>query len=293
MKILVGYSPDQSGQEALALAQALARSTKGNLIAAMVIPPTVDHPSYARVDSEYGAFLRQYAEKALAKARTLVATDIPAEFLSREAPSASEGLLKTAADLSADCIVLGSARAAPIGRFAEGSVTTDVLHSAELPVALAPRGYTADRRTTVKRITCALSGASTSSRLAERAADIAYTFGVPFRLATFVVRDKQMYPTGAGYDAENIVYTQFRRQAEEAQTSVLEELKHPAEVSCEVGDGKTWKAALDSLLWANTELLVVGSSSLGLIMRVFVGSNSGKIVRNSPVPCLVLPRTEE
>jgi nucleotide-binding universal stress UspA family protein len=292
MRFLVGYSPDQSGQEALALAQALARSTKGSLIAATVIPPTVDHPSYARVDSEYGAFLRQHAAKAIAKARSLVAEDVPAEFLSREAPSASEGLLKTAADLSADCIVLGSARSAPSGRFAEGSVTTDVLHSAELPVALAPRGYAADRRTTVKRITCAVSGASASSRLAERAADFCQTFGVPLRLATFVVRDKQMYPTGAGYDAENLVYAQFRRQAEQAQAEIIKGWQHSTSVSGEVGDGKTWKAALDSLLWANTELLVVGSSSLGLLMRVFVGSNSGKIVRNAPVPCLVLPRSE-
>lgn len=293
MKFLVGYSPDQSGQEALALAQALARSTNGSLIAATVIPPTVDHPSYARVDAEYGAFLRQHAAKALAKARSLVADDISAEFLSREAPSTSEGLLNTAADLSADCIVLGSARAAPFGRFAEGNVTTDVLHSAELPVAVAPRGYAVDRRTTVKRLTCAISGASTSSQLAERAGDICQTFGVPLRLATFVVRDKQMYPTGAGYDAEDLVYTQFRRQADEAQSAIIEKWGHSVEISGEVGDGKTWKAALDSLLWANTELLVVGSSGLGLLMRVFVGSNSGKIVRNSPVPCLVLPRHED
>lgn len=293
MKFLVGYSPDQSGQEALALAQALARSTKGSLVAATIIPPTVGHPSYARVDSEYGAFLRQHAEKALAKARSLVAEDVPAEFLSREASSASEGLLKTAADLSVDCIVLGSARAAPLGRFAEGSVATDVLHSAELPVALAPRGYAPDRRTTIKRLTCAVSGASASSRLAERAADLCQAFDVPLRLATFVVRDKQMYPTGAGYDAENLVYTQFRRQADAAQAGLMEGWRHPTPVSGEVGDGKTWKAALNSLLWANTELLVVGSSSLGLFMRVFVGSNSGKIVHNTPVPCLVLPRIEE
>ena len=293
MRFLVGYSPDQSGQEALALAQVLVRSTKGSLIVATVIPPTVDHPSYARVDAEYGNFLRQHAEKALAKARGLVGEDIQAEFLSREAPSASEGLLKTAADLSVDCIVLGSARSAPLGRFAEGSVTTDVLHSAELPVALAPRGYAADRRTTVKRLTCAVSGASATSRLAERAADLAQIFAVPLRLATFVVRDKQMYPTGAGYDAENLIYTQFRRQAEEAQDRIMEGWDHPAAISGEVGDGKTWRAALDSLLWANAELLVVGSSSLGLFMRVFVGSNSGKIVHNTPVPCLILPRIEE
>jgi nucleotide-binding universal stress UspA family protein len=37
-------------------------------------------------------------------------------------------------------------------------------------------------------------------------------------------------------------------------------------------------------------MLAVGSSSRGEIRRVFLGSHSGKIIRNSPVPVMVLPR---
>jgi len=37
-------------------------------------------------------------------------------------------------------------------------------------------------------------------------------------------------------------------------------------------------------------VLVVGSSSIGPIARVFLGSRATKIIRHSPVPVVVVPR---
>ena len=37
-------------------------------------------------------------------------------------------------------------------------------------------------------------------------------------------------------------------------------------------------------------MLVVGSSSIGPVARVFLGSRSSKIVQHSPVPVVVVPR---
>ena len=37
-------------------------------------------------------------------------------------------------------------------------------------------------------------------------------------------------------------------------------------------------------------MLVVGSSSIGPIARVFLGSRSAKIVQHAPVPVVVVPR---
>ena len=293
MKYLVGLSPDQGGREALALGAMLSRSCKGSLVVCTITPDTWGPPSPARVDGEYGDFLRQYTAKAQDRAKASLPADVQAEFVTLAAPSAREGLLQVASDVGADCLVLGSTRVAPLGRFAEGSVTTDVLRSAHLPIAVAPRGYSADVRTQVRRLSCAFSGASTSPNLALRSAELAQLLGVPLRLVTLVVRDKQMYPTGAGYDAENIVSNTLRQQAHEAQAAVIDHWDSPVSVSGEIGDGKTWKSAFDSLLWANAELLVVGSSSLGPLLRVFLGSNSSKIAHNSPVPCLLLPRMEE
>jgi nucleotide-binding universal stress UspA family protein len=113
---------------------------------------------------------------------------------------------------------------------------------------------------------------------------------VPLRITTLVVRDHQMYPSGVGYDAERLVEEQWRIQASEAQEKALTQVPDDVEVEAGVASGRDWEDALDSLSWEEGEVLVVGSSRLGPVARIFLGSNSTKIIRTSPVPVLVIPR---
>jgi nucleotide-binding universal stress UspA family protein len=99
-----------------------------------------------------------------------------------------------------------------------------------------------------------------------------------------------MYPSQVGYDAERLVEEQWRAQAEEAQESALATLSGDVVMEAGVVSGRNWEDALDSLPWEEGEVLVVGSSRLGPVARVFLGSNSTKIIRSSPVPVLVIPR---
>ena len=131
-----------------------------------------------------------------------------------------------------------------------------------------------------------LSGTPDSLIRARRAADLCQVFAVPLRLATFVVRDKQMYPTGAGYKAENLVSNQLRLQAEAAQAQALADWSSSVSLTAAIGDGKTLKAAMDSLPWLDQELMIVGSSGRGPLLRAFLGSNLGKLVRAAPIPCI-------
>lgn len=289
MKCLVGYSPDRGGREALDLGIVLARSSAGSLVVATIVPETWGHPSMARVDAEYAVFLEQYADKSLEKARVQVARRTPAEFVSRTAPSAREGLFAAAQDASADCIVLGSARAARLGSFLEGGVTAGVLHSAPVPVALAPRGYAPGPRTRLRRITCAFSGAPEAAGTARAARDLCAKLKLPLRLLTLVVRDRQMYPTGVGYQIENVVANRWRSQAAAAQKQVIAALPATPPVTAAVADGKDWKTVFASVPWKDGEMIAVGSSSIGPLLRVFLGSNAAKIVHHAPVPCLILP----
>jgi amino acid transporter len=48
-------------------------------------------------------------------------------------------------------------------------------------------------------------------------------------------------------------------------------------------------AALDDADWQDGDLLAIGTSPVGGIARVFLGSRGSKILRHSPVPVLVLP----
>jgi nucleotide-binding universal stress UspA family protein len=46
---------------------------------------------------------------------------------------------------------------------------------------------------------------------------------------------------------------------------------------------------MDDVDWDAGEILVVGSSHVGHLARVFLGSGAIKIVRYSPVPVVVVP----
>jgi nucleotide-binding universal stress UspA family protein len=67
-------------------------------------------------------------------------------------------------------------------------------------------------------------------------------------------------------------------------------LREGVAVEAGIASGRNWEDALDSLPWEEGEVLVVGSSRLGPVQRVFLGANSTKIIRSSPVPVVVIPR---
>lgn len=293
MKYLIGYSTDRGGQEALSLGMMLSRRDRAKLVVCLILPKTWGYPSMARVDAEYAAFLDKHAQKSMAKARAYVGDQLPAQFITRAHNSAEEGLIATADELGADVIVLGSSRGASPGRFLEGSVSRNLLHLSKLPVALATRGFEAAPKTVLSRLTCAFAATRKSKATVDYCVKFGRKYQVPLRLATFVVRDKQMYPTGAGYQIENLVANQWRRQAIAAQKSLLAELGGDLAVKTEIGDGSNWKEALSSIGWKPGEMLVIGSGRIGPLAQVFLGSNGNRILRNAPVPMIVVPRTAE
>lgn len=61
------------------------------------------------------------------------------------------------------------------------------------------------------------------------------------------------------------------------------------DVVLQVVTGNGWAQALDAADWQDGEILALGTSPFGDVARVFLGSWSGKIIRYSPVPVLVLP----
>src|SRR5215211_8345378 len=145
------------GRDALGLGRMLARTGDATLTVCVVVPQTWDYPSLARVDAEYAAFLNQYAEDTIAEARDFIGDAVQAEYVSTSARTATEGLITAAMGKDATLVVLGSARHGPFGRFAVGSVTNEMLHTAPVPVVLAPRGYSPSSDARLRRVTCAFA----------------------------------------------------------------------------------------------------------------------------------------
>lgn len=296
MTILVGYRPQRSGRAALHLAAMLARSAGEPIAVVTVVPQPWRTPSMARVDAEFVAWAQGEGEKVLAQARAFVAeaiTDVEVTFHTVTGRSVSSALLGALDEHAADVLVLGSSSEGGHGQVVVGSTADRLLHSSHVPVAVAPRGFHADPGARVGRVTCSFAGVAGSFEVLLLTAQITERVGAALRIATFGVRGRTMYPPEVSIDVEDDVLAQWARQAVQAQAEALADLRAknvcPEPTTTEVGSGPSWTEAMEDLQWAADDVMVVGSSSVGPIARVFLGQRANKIVRYSPVPVIVVP----
>jgi nucleotide-binding universal stress UspA family protein len=292
--LVVGVAPEGRGRAAVNVAGMLARSGRDDVLLCAVVPVPWP-PSPARVDAEYRAHLERTATEALALARERLPMDIEATTLVHHARSAPAGLLEVAEERDATAIVVGSSTAGVFGRISLGSVSDRLLHSSHVPVALAPRGYRCKADLRVERVTAAFGGSEGSDELVVAAAGVAARVGATLRLASFAVRSRPPYTAGIGTGPERALIRQWVEEIEAAGRAALERVSHlpvaPREVEAVVGYGESWEEAMEDIEWRDGDVLVVGSSSHGPVARVFLGSRAAKVVRHSPVPVVVVPRS--
>ena len=190
--------------------------------------------------------------------------------------------------------MLGSSSAGAFGRVALGSVSDRLVHSSPVPVALAPRGYHCKSGLRVQRVTAAFGGSDEADDLVLAAAGVAASVGASLRLASFAVRARAPFTAGVGSGPEQTIVRQWVEDIERAAREALDEIRDlpekPPSLEAVVGYGETWDDALEDIEWDDGDVLVVGSSTVGPVARVFLGSRSAKIVRHAPVPVVVVPR---
>lgn len=296
MSILVGVDPAHRSASALQLAAMLARSADTDLIVAAVVPPA--WPSTAGgADAEWRGYTRDNADSALDHAAAVLGGSAAAEFLLFEAASARRGLVELAQQRGASMVVVGSGTGGEPGRIALGSESDALLHASPVPVAIAPRGYRTDADARVSRVTAAYRGTGASTALVLGAAGVAAAVGADLRVASFAVVPRDSGTSGAGLDAELPIADTWAADIERHATSVVRQVADledaPAVSGVAVGIGETWESAIADIGWEPGEVLVVGSSTLGAIARVFLGSHAAKIVRHSPVPVVVVPHGKD
>lgn len=291
MTVVVGYRAGKVGLSGLHLGVRAARTLGTSLSVATVVPKAWLTPSRARVDGEFEQWASQLAAESAREAASFLdkyAGGIVAAYINRAHHSVSGGLLEIVEEVDADALVLGSLPSGGRGQVVIGSTADWLLHASPVPVAIAPRGYRAHTGK-LTRITCAYSATPDSIDVVRRCFEFGERVGVPVRVVTFAVRGKTMYPPEVGLDVEDEVLEAWASQARE----ILQDLKTAGivtdDVALQVITGRTWKEALGKADWPDGEILALGTRPRGDIRRVFLGSRSTKIIRESPVPVLVLP----
>jgi nucleotide-binding universal stress UspA family protein len=294
--VLAGFSFGRHDPAPIELGAGLARSAGQDLRVVTVVPAPWGTPAAEDTDREFRAWAEGVGRETVVVAERLVAEHAPDLTVSVGAVAARSvpgGLLDEANRCEARLLVVGSGHGGGYGRIQLSSAADRLLHSAHVPVALATRGYLASEHGRVTRATCAFRGDEVSRRTLQETARICRDVGAALRIVTFAVRGRTMYPPDVSPHTEDDVLGSWVRQAEALQQQAVAELSAadglPDQVTSEVAVGRSWAATLDRLAWDRDEVLVIGSSSAGVVQRLFLGSSGAKILRHAPVPVIVVP----
>src|SRR3954466_4311740 len=246
MTTVIGLAPDQRGAAAVQLGSMLAHSLSDDVVVVTVVPaPWPPRPHAA--DAAYLALQEKAAQEALAAARTRIDAELSVELVTHRARSISSGLLEVARERQATVVALGSPATGVFGRVSLGGVAERILHSADIPVTLAPRGFdtgTPDAR--ISRITVAFGRADKDSDLLVTAAAVAARIGAGLRVACFAVRPMTAAAGSIEPSAEDLVVREWFTGLESDIRQALGTGQRVAETGVDlvVGQGGTWADAL-------------------------------------------------
>lgn len=284
-RIVVGFTATDAGADAVALGARLAAASDATLDLVVVLPAG-DRSVITPPDADYDRYLRGQAAEWLGAASDGLPASLVRETHVRYGESFAEGLQTAAAELGASHIVVGAANGGLRGRHRLGTVATELLHSSEVPVVLAPEGSRhVDPATGVTRITAAIGTRPGADVLLDEAISLATATGAELRLLSLV-----------SVDLPASVDTGVIRIADAAHTEqVLTQAKEglPGHIEAEVvsAAGESIEDAVAHLSWEPGEIAIVGSSRLAQPRRLFLGSTAAKMLHELPVPMIVVPRT--
>jgi nucleotide-binding universal stress UspA family protein len=290
--VAVGYLASKGGRSSLYLAVEAAKTLRTSLTVVTVVPRPWMTPSLGRIDAEYAQYAEQLAANSATEARGYIdsiAMGLDVKYHKVAHRSVSGGLLEAVSELEPEVLILGSAADGKLGQVVIGSTGDRLLHSSPVPMAISPRGYRGSKAGGLTRITAAYPGTPETLHVVERVTALAVQLDVPMRVITFAVRGRTMYPPEVGLRAEDSILDQLATHAREGLARLKTDGVVGKDVDLQVVTGNGWDEALDAADWQDGDLLAIGTSPVGGIARVFLGSHGSKILRHSPVPVLVLP----
>lgn len=251
----------------------------------MVMPP--DRPPMPT--GGYDDVLAEQGEKWLSEALASVPEDVVAHSQLRFDDSFADGLIQEAVRLEAEAIVVGGSGGGLAGSYSLGSVVNDLLHSAPVPVAVAPRGTRESKIGRVREVTCAIGERQGADLLLDTAVRASKAAGTPLRLVSLVALDP-MYGSLRG--DEDAARERALAHAFETLDIAKKALPEGFPVTATIVDGPTVEEAVKKLEWHDGDLIMVGSSRLSAPRRLFLGSTAAKMLRVLEVPMVVVPREE-
>ena len=283
--IVVGYTATDAGADAVALGARLALASDA-ILDLVVVLPAADRSVITPPDADYDRYLRGQAAEWLGTAADGLPESVRRETHVRYGDSFAEGLRTAAAELGASHIVVGAANGGHRGRHRLGTVATELLHSSDVPVALAPEGSRrVDPETGITRITAAIGTRPGAEALLDEAVALVTATGAELRLLSLITVDlPSSVDTG-------VIRLAGAAHAEDVLGLATAALAPDTDAEVVTARGDSIEDAVSHLSWEPGEIAIVGSSRLAQPRRLFLGSTAAKMLHELPVPMIVVPRT--
>lgn len=286
MHLTVGYLATPTGDDGVALAAALARTFGADVDVVLVVRE--EFPDGHPGRGQYQEFLLERGQEWIAKAvstLTGAAKSVTPNVMVGE--SFAETLLQFAESHESDLIVVGGARDGFFGGHVIGPVSSALLHSSTIPVALAPRGYSDDAPGRIEAITAAVPSRPGDDNPLPFAITLASAANLPIRMVSLVSAEN----LAEAADLKDLRVQQVNA-AQENLAVAARALPESPDIESLVADGMTLESALKKLNWDDTDVLVVGSSRFAAPKRIFLGSTASRILAGTDAPVIVIPRGE-
>lgn len=281
-RILVAYVATDYGKDALNLGIALAKERDVSLDIVMIAPRSNSFSGVYPHDRGYSSILEEHIAMWLEEALASIPKDIDATARIVLGDSEAEALNDAAVELNCDMIVVGARKGGILSRFHMGAAVNALLHSATVPIALAPKGYAYPGP--ISRLTCMFGPRSGSVDVISNAIDRASKRGVELRLVSLVIHGESDLQ-GLGNDVPNAI----RQYADRVLGDIAQHVLDDGKASTVVASGNSVEEAVSGLAWDPGEIVIVGSSRLAVPGRLFIGTTASRMLRSVPVPMVVIP----
>jgi nucleotide-binding universal stress UspA family protein len=198
-------------------------------------------------------------------------------------------IVRRAASLPADLVVIGTHGRSGFERFMLGSVAEKVLRGAACPVLTVPPHCDPEavhRPSLFPQILCPLDFSKASARALEYASSLANDAGAQVTLLHVVDLPEAMPEPGAP-DLSGYRVARFKA-AEHALESAADAMRNGHHVTQRILTGKPYREILRVAGELEPDLIVMGVQGRSAIDLGFFGSTTQHVVRRAPCPVLTL-----
>ena len=294
--VLVPLDGSPLAEQALPYAQALVAPGAALTLLQVVETPEPIHGMSGRLLApieDVERMLEQQAHDDLQKTVTTLHGKLPPVHLEVTRGDPAVEILRVAAGRQVDLTAMTTHGRGALGRWVFGSVADRVARSSPVPVLLVRPSEGEPRPVAIRRLVVPLDGSALAEEALPTAQALARRLSVPIHLITVIdmmrIIPVEVAPVVA-FDAT--VYEETLSQFDAGAAALLAEVSERLEreglhTTSEVAHGSPFMTIADAV--QDGDLIVMTSHGRSGVRRWLLGSVAEKLVREAPVPVVLVP----